>query len=233
MSITQLAIVALAAALAAALGPFLLRRSGAPSERLLGVANALAAGMMLGIGYPLMGVALARSALGAVLGAAAGVLVTYLAHVRLGVGVDDPHAHDHVVAAAAVHAMPEGIALGAAAALDARLAGVLAATLAVHNVSESAVLTPRLRGGAGRLRAATLATVANAPQLVLAVVALLLALRFPAMLAPLLGVAFGALMYLCLAELLPDSYRLTGRTSIALVVIVAAGVVALAGGSAS
>jgi zinc transporter ZupT len=47
----------------------------------------------------------------------------------------------------------------------------------------------------------------------------------------LLGGAFGALTYLCFAELLPDSYRSAGRTSIAVVVSVAAGVVALLGGS--
>jgi zinc transporter ZupT len=54
----------------------------------------------------------------------------------------------------------------------------------------------------------------------------------PPLLGPLLGASFGALVYLCFAELLPDSYRTVGRSSIAVVVTVAAGVVALVSGGA-
>ena len=50
------------------------------------------------------------------------------------------------------------------------------------------------------------------------------------LLAPLLGASFGALVYLCFADLLPESYRLSGRSSIAVVVTIAAGIVALATG---
>jgi zinc transporter ZupT len=52
----------------------------------------------------------------------------------------------------------------------------------------------------------------------------------PALLPWALGFAFGALVYLLLAELLPESYRRAGRTSIALVTSVAAGIAALLGG---
>lgn len=233
VSLPQLAFLALLAALAAALGPFAHGPADAPPRAALGLADALAAGMMLGIGYPLMSAALARTPLGAALGAAAGIAVTYLVHVRLDIG-GAPGGGDHSLAAAAVHAAPEGIALGAAAALEPGLGVVLAATLALHNVSESAVLAAHLAGHAmTRRRAAALGAMSNAPQVALAVITFALATSVPALLAPLLGAAFGALIYLCLAELLPDSYGLTGRTSIAVVVTVAAGVVALVAGRGS
>ncbi len=230
MSLLQVALLASAAAIAALLGPFLIEWADTPKRHVLGVADALAAGMMLGIAYPLMSAALARASVGAALGAAAGIVATYLVHWRLDIG-GAPGSSVHSLAASAVHAAPEGLALGAAAAFDPRLAIVLAATLAVHNVSEGAVLAAHLpRGAGGRARISLLVVLSNAPQVVIAVLALALAGWAPALVAPLLGAAFGALTYLCLAELLPDSYELTGRTSIALVVTVAAGVVALASG---
>ena len=63
----------------------------------------------------------------------------------------------------------------------------------------------------------------------------LLALRLaiPAALPWALGASFGALLYLVVAELLPESYRQTGRTGIAVVFSVAAGIVALLGGRAA
>jgi zinc transporter ZupT len=220
----------LAAAVAALLGPLLLERDATPRRRVLGLAEAFAAGMMLGIGYPLMSAALARTPIGAAAGAALGIVATFLVHRRLGIG-EETGSGEHSLTAAAVHAAPEGLALGAAAALDSHLAIVLAATLALHNISESAVLAAHLPGGlSDRVRSAGLGVLSNAPQVVVAVVSLALADSAPALVPPLLGAAFGALTYLCFAELLPDSYRLTGRTSIAIVVIVAAGVVAVASG---
>jgi hypothetical protein len=66
----------------------------------------------------------------------------------------------------------------------------------------------------------------------LAVTTLALLRVAPALLPAALGAGFGALLYLVLAELLPASYLPAGRTSIALVVILAAGIVALLGGGA-
>ena len=230
MTLPRVALLALSAAVVASLGPLLLRGNTTSRRRTLGLADAFAAGMMLGIGYPLMSAALARTPVGAAAGAAFGIVATYLVHYRLGIG-GAPGSSKHSLTAAAVHAAPEGLALGAAAALDPRLAVVLAATLALHNVSESAVFAAHLPDGAsGRMRAAGLGVLSNAPQVVVAVVSLALAQCAAPLVPPLLGAAFGALTYLCFAELLPDSYGLTGRTSIAVVVTVAAGVVAVASG---
>ena len=227
-----LALWAALAALAAGLGPVLLGTPPAPRPRHLGFASALAAGAMLGVGYALMSLGLARSGGAATLGAMLGVAVTYASHVWLGVGAA-PRAVRirHAVGAGALHAAPEGIAMGAAMAADPRFGLFLIATLAVHNVWESEVLgTQILAGGVTRGHTALLGVVSNVPQVVFAVAAFAVAVRAPMSLTVLLGFAFGALTYLCLAELLPDSYRSVGRTSIAVVVSVAAGVVALLGG---
>lgn len=220
------------AALSAAFGPVLaVPRRWLPFSP-LGWASALAAGMMLGVAYPLMVVGVERAANLAAIGALLGVAAPYLAHVLIGVGSDDGPTSDRgMTLTGAVHGASEGIAMGAAMTLGAPLGFFLVATLAVHNVWESAVLADRLesRGSSGR-RAALLGVITNVPQAAMAVASHAILLQRPALLPVLLGVAFGALVYLCFAELLPDSYRREGRTSIALVVSVAAGVVAVMAG---
>ena len=73
---------------------------------------------------------------------------------------------------------------------------------------------------------------ARAAQILMALVAYYVATSSPTALAATLGFAFGSLVYLCIAELLPEAYHTAGRTSIAVVASVAAGVVALLGGGA-
>ncbi|MEO7083161.1 MAG: hypothetical protein ABI442_21690 [Gemmatimonadaceae bacterium] len=221
------------AAVAAGLGPPLLDASKHRSSHVIGFADALAAGMMLGIGYSLMNWGIIRAPIAATIGAAVGVGVMFLAHVRLGIG--DPTAElrgRRALIASMAHATPEGVALGAAAALGQMVAVVVAATLAIHNISESAVLashlSPRSRVGT---RGSLVAVESNLPQVVFGVVAFVLARWRPSLVGPLLGFSFGSLVYLCFAELIPDSYRTAGRSSIAVVVTVAAGVVALVSGA--
>ena len=72
----------------------------------------------------------------------------------------------------------------------------------------------------------------NVPQVLMAVVAVALIQAAPSLLLQwALGFAFGALVYLVLAEHLPESYRKAGHTTIALVTIVAMGIVVLIGGA--
>src|SRR5579885_3049948 len=157
------------AALCAGFGPLFVRGggggAGAPdtapestSRRLIGFADALAAGMMLGIGYALMTWGITRDPLPATIGAAVGVMLMYWLRLpletRADTAVDDPV---RAIAGASIHALPEGVALGAAASLGLTVAVTVAATLALHNISESAVLVSRLRGADRRgLRAAAL-----------------------------------------------------------------------------
>lgn len=211
------------AALAAGLGPFFIGR------KYLGWADALAAGMMLGAGYVIMAAGLADAAPLAAAGAALGVVVTFGVHLLLGIGSRPVIAYT----ASAVHSAPEGIAMGAATALSPAFGFFVVLTFALHNISESAVVISRLESsGHRRSRATLLAIGARATQIALALVTYILATAFEPALPATLGFAFGALVYLCIAELLPDAYHTAGRTSIAVVASVAAGVVSLLGGAA-
>ncbi len=217
-----LALWSVLAALAAGLGPFFI------GKRYLGWANALAAGMMLGAGYLLMDAGLNRAVVLASAGAALGIALTFCIHLLLGIGTRPVLAYT----ASAVHSAPEGIAMGAATALYPVFGLFVVITFALHNISESAVVISQLEsGGFKRGRATFLAIGARATQIVLAVIAFLIAVTFEHALSLSLGFAFGALVYLCIAELLPEAYHSAGRTSIAVVASVAAGVVSLLGGA--
>ncbi len=236
VAVLPLAAWASLAALAAALGPYLLGRRPAGRSAHLGIYSALAAGAMLGVGYALMSAGLARAAATATLGSVLGVSASYATHLWLGLGLSadqQPRLRPaRALAGSAMHAAPEGVAIGVAMAVDLRFGLFLVGTLAVHNVWESQVLGSLLMAhGRARSAAAVLGVLTNVPQVVFAVASFVLAVRFPAVGPLLLGLGFGALTYLSLAELLPESYLSAGRASIAVVVSVAAGVVALLGGS--
>jgi zinc transporter ZupT len=208
------------AALAAGLGPFFIGR------KYLGWANAFAAGMMLGAGYLVMETGLNRAPVLASTGAALGIAATFVVHWLLGLGSRPVTAY----AASAVHSAPEGVAMGAAMALSPVFGGFVVLTLALHNISESAVVVSNLElHGYKTGRATVLAVGARVTQVLLAFVAFVIATTSAAALSLTLGFAFGALVYLCVAELLPDAYHTAGRTSIAVVATVAAGVVSLLG----
>ncbi|MCC6771109.1 MAG: hypothetical protein IT360_07835 [Gemmatimonadaceae bacterium] len=227
MTLADVAIYATLAAAAAALGPLLATVRG-PDEPLIGLANALAAGVMLGLAYPMMRDGLDADAISATLGAGAGVIVLFLLHVWF--ELDGPEAVPPMRAlfGASVHAVPEGLTLGVACAMDPRFGLLVAFTLALHNVGEGIALTPHLGRGEKPARAAAAAALSNAPQVALAVAGFVLAEAYPTLRPLLLGGAAGSLVYLSLADLLPDGYRGAGRTAISVVVIAATGMVAFA-----
>lgn len=209
----------LLAALAAGLGPLV-------HHRLLAWSDALAAGIMLGTAYVVVSIALERTLGQAIAGATLGIFAAYGTHVLLGIGARPVSA----VLASAVHSAPEGITMGAAVALAPAFGWFVILTFALHNVSESASITSKLEAaGAGSRRAASLAVGARLVQVLCAVLTFIAISAFPTLLTGALGFAFGALVYLCLAELLPESYHAAGRMSIAVVASIAVGVVALVG----
>lgn len=223
------------AATGAALGAYLGARRPALADHTLGWANATAAGLMLGIGYAVLTAGLELAPFAGTAGGAVGVVVMYaLRHApmrpRDGEAPHDAAAR-RVSLASALHSGAEGVAIGAAAALGSAFAAFLLVTFALHNVGEGAVLGSALAGAERASgRAAIVAFIARIGQPALAAFTLAVLLAMPALLPWALGIAFGALVYLILAELLPASYHQTGRTSIALVVSLAAGIVALLGG---
>jgi zinc transporter ZupT len=224
-----------AAVAAAALGvlPFV-HAAGVP-RRWLGWSNAAAAGAMLGAAYLLAAARIdgVAPALGA--GALLGIMFVWWSHRVSGTEdlerarLDDrtaAYGYD-VLLVSALHSGAEGVAIGAAMAVDPGLGLGVAAAMALHNIPEATVLAAVFRArGDSVARATLLAVVGNAPQVPMAVSAFAVLEAAPALLPAALGFAAGALIYLVTVDLLPESYRQAGATSIALVALLAMGVVA-------
>lgn len=222
------------AAGAAALGalPLILR------ERLplawIGWANALAAGLMLGAAYALMVAGLDRAPARGAAGALLGIGFVFSTHAASGTGDLDLNRLDEtsptygyqVLLVNTLHSAAEGVAIGAAMAVSLPFGSFVALAIAVHNVPEATVLSAILTSRGVRLRdAASLSVAANVSQILLAIVTFAIVSAAPSVLPWALGFAVGALIYLVMAELLPECYRQAGRTSIAVVTIVAMGMV--------
>lgn len=226
------------AAGAAALGAAPFAGHARLSLRWIGWANAVAAGVMLGAAYLLIMAGLERDAPAGAAGALLGMGFVAAAHALAGtqdlelnrLDAVSPIYGYQVLLVNALHAAPEGIAIGGAMAVGLPFGILMALGIAVHNVPEgavlSAILTSRgLRAG----RAAGLAVAANLNQVLLAVATFALVAAAPALLPWALGFAAGALVYLVMSDLLPECYHQAGRTSIALVTVVAMAILVLLG----
>jgi zinc transporter, ZIP family len=217
------------AAVFGALGslPFGLPRP--PSRAMVGIAYALASGLMLGASYLLVSRALDSTTISVIVGAGLGVAYTHW--VRRYSGLEDvdvaaPGAElgYHVLLQNALHSAAEGLAIGLAMVVDLRLGIFLALALAVHNVAESMALTEILRRrGMTVSQAAGLCVVAKITQPVLALAAFALAPVMTALLPAALGFAAGCFVFLVLTELLPASYRRAAKLPVGVMVSVAAG----------
>jgi zinc transporter ZupT len=101
----------------------------------------------------------------------------------------------------------------------------------VHNIPEAMVLTSILASRGVRVHhAAALAVAVNANQVLVAVVTFAVVGALPALFPWAVGFAVGGLIYLVLAELLPEAYQQAGHTGIAMVTLVAMGIVVALGG---
>lgn len=227
------------AAGAAALGVLpLVGRQRIPAVA-IGWANALAAGLMLGAAYLLMVASLEYVATFGAMGAVLGIAFVWFTHTAAGTEDLDLNRLDEssevygykVLLANTLHSAPEGVAIGAAMMVSVPFGIFVALAMAVHNIPEATVLSAILRARGVRLDdAAGLAVVTNISQVLLAVVTYAIVSAAPGALPWALGFAVGALIYLVMAELLPECYREAGATTIALVTIVAMGIVVLLGG---
>ena len=200
----------------------------------IGWANALAAGLMLGAAYALMVAGLDRAPARGAAGALLGIGFVFSTHAASGTEDLDLNRLDEtgpaygyqLLLVNTLHAAPEGIAIGAAMAVSLPFGIFMALAIAVHNVPEATVFSSILTSRGVRLRdAAGLSVAANVNQVLLAIVTFAIVSAAPSVLPWALGFAVGALIYLVMAELLPECYRQAGRSSIALVTIVAMGMV--------
>ena len=227
------------AAFSAALGVVPQAVRGRLPLLMLGWGNALAAGLMLGVAYALLNEGLTDDVLQGGAGAVLGLVFVRLAHA--GTGTEDmdlnrldeagPAYGYQVVLVNTLHAAYEGVAIGAAMLVSIPFGISMALALAVHNVPEAMVLSSILSGRGVRLHhAAGLAVATNANQVLVAVVVFAVVGAIPALLPWAIGFAVGALIYLLMVELLPESYKQAGHTSIAMVTLVAMGIVVGLGG---
>lgn len=207
------------------------------SKRLLGTANAMAAGLMLGasIGLIIEGVELdvPRLVAGVLAGIAAIVLVRRLIgdHDDLQIGkVQGADAMKMllIVGIMTAHSFAEGIGVGVSYGDGQALGTLISAAIAIHNIPEglaiSLVLIPR---GVSVWRAAGWSVFSSLPQPLMAVPAFLFVLAFQPFLPFGLGLAAGAMIYMVFRELLPEAMEDVSRpTAYAAMVIAVIGMLA-------
>lgn len=122
-----------------------------------------------------------------------------------------------IVATMTLHSLPEGVAIGVAYGHTAETGSTalglsVALALAVHNIPEGVAITVALRGrGISTLACMGWAIVSSVPQPLAAPFAAWAIWLFEPLLPAGLGFAAGAMMYLVIAELLPEAYPDAGR----------------------
>jgi len=108
--------------------------------------------------------------------------------------------------AIALHNIPEGLAMGAAGNYDARLGFTLAIIIGLHNIPEGmAVSAPLILGGLSKLKAVVITLIAGATTVLGAVIGVLIGSISDIAVALSFGAAAGAMLYVVLGEILPQS----------------------------
>lgn len=220
-------LVALLTAIATGLGVFPFARVTDTSSRMSGIATAAASGMMLSASvFALADKALRRGnavevSLGMIAGAAFFAWTSRFVrrgHWRLGDWSEARSRQSIVVLGTMfVHSIPEGVAIGVGFATGEVQFGLLLATaIAVHNIPEgTAVALPLRANGASLTRCFWYAVLTSMPQPVVAVPAYVLISVAQPLLASSLGFAGGAMIFLVVAELLPESFARCSQTEAA------------------
>ncbi len=221
------AILGLVTALATGLGalPFVFMRSMSPN--VVAIANALAAGLMLGASFGLLAEGTEFGAAQTLVGGLAGVafiLVTQWALRDRDVRFGDMRGADArrmmlIILVMTAHSFAEGVAVGVSFGGGASLAALITIAIAVHNIPEglaiSAVLRPR---GKSVAACAGWSIFSSLPQPLMAVPAFIFVESFRSALPYGIGFAAGAMVFMVLVELLPEAYEDARRPSVALLV---------------
>ena len=228
------------AALVAPLGVLpLVGRDDVPL-RWLGWSNAIAAGMMLAAAFVLADAGVAGESVPFGLGALLGIGFIHGSRAFSGTEeLDLNQLHDaslaygyEVLLVSSLHSAAEGIAIGAMMTVDLSVGLFVAVALALHNMPEATVLAAVFRSrDVSWRRTGALAIISNSGQVLMAVTTFAILEAAPGMLPSALGIAAGALIYVVMVDLLPESYKQAGSTSIALVTILAMGAFALIHGA--
>jgi len=116
-----------------------------------------------------------------------------------------------------VHSIPEGAAIGVGYATgEIKFGWLLAVAIAVHNIPEgTAVSLPLRANGASIAKCIWYSILTSTPQPIVAVPAFLLVQYFQPLLPASLGFAGGAMIFLVIQELLPESFEHSSPTEAA------------------
>ena len=220
------------AAAAAVLGVLPFRSRKEIPGAWLGWATALAAGLMLGLAYVLAVAGLdyphAASAAAAIFAISALYWTHSMTSADSASAETDSELRRKTLLLSTLHSMVEGIAIGVSTTVSLKFGIFMALAVAVHNVPESTVLCAIIRRqNVSLTHAGGLCVAVKSSQVVLAVLTFVALAAIPALLPWALGGAAGALVYLVMVELLPQSYQQAGHPSIALITSVAIGMVVL------
>ena len=230
-NVFTVALLATVTALATGLGalPFLFVRRLA--RRYLGLANALAAGLMLAASLMLLYEGGLESVPLVALGAGLGVVFIALSRrllerrsdLHIGALRDaDAKKAVLIVGVMTVHSLTEGMGVGVAYGGGEELGVFITTAIAIHNVPEglaiSLVMVPR---GTPVGQAAAWSVFSSLPQPLLAVPAYLAVEAFAPFLPVGLGFAAGAMVWMAFRELLPEALKDAPRLGVAGVALLA------------
>jgi ZIP family zinc transporter len=219
-------LAALATALATGLGALPFAFISNISGNSIAVANAIAAGLMLGASFGLVGEGANYNGWATFIGANLGVLFILIAQKIMGdheidfVGATGVSAKRMllIVVVMTVHSFAEGVAVGVSFGGGESLATAITIAIAVHNIPEglaiSAVMRPR---GASLLACIGWSIFSSLPQPITAVPSFIFVDRFATVLPYGLGFAAGAMVFMVLVELLPEAYEQAMGRSVGLI----------------
>jgi zinc transporter, ZIP family len=219
-------LAALATALATGLGAIPFAFISNISGNSIAIANAIAAGLMLGASFGLVSEGAAYNGWATFVGANLGVLFILIAQKIMGdhdidfVGATGVSAKRMllIVVVMTVHSFAEGVAVGVSFGGGESLAAAITIAIAVHNIPEglaiSAVMRPR---GASLAACIGWSIFSSLPQPITAVPAFIFVERFASVLPYGLGFASGAMVFMVLVELLPEAYEQALGRSVGLI----------------
>jgi zinc transporter ZupT len=214
--------------------PFLFVR--AVTLRTVAIADAVAAGLMLGASVGLLLEGARYGMLQTLAGAAIGLAFIVFGrqalaeHDRAPGGIRGAGARQVLVMVAVMtlHSFAEGVAVGVSFGGGQALATLITVAIAVHNVPEglaiSAVMRPK---GASILACAAWSVFSSLPQPLMAVPAFVFVDLFRPVLPYGLGFAAGAMVFMVFLELLPEAYASARVSTVGLAVSLALGAMVL------
>ncbi len=215
MTVWTVLVAAMVTAIATGLGALPLFFVKELSRRWLGIANGIAAGLMLGASHGLitdsLQYSLARTIAGIVIGLAFILLARRALKGRDEFRIGELRGANAlkaliIVGAMTLHSFSEGVGVGVSFGGSEGLGVLITTAIAIHNIPEglaiSLVIVPR---GASVSQAVAWSVFSSLPQPLMAIPAYLFVTTFREILPVGLGIAAGAMIWMVFSEMVPDA----------------------------